>query len=148
MADLAPFVLYIDGDACPRAVKELIFRAIVKRKVRTVLVANKGMETPRILWIEAVVVESGPDKADAYIVEHCLPGDLVVTGDIPLASQVLAKRALAIDHRGKEFTESNIRERLAMRDFAADLREAQINTAGPKPFGAKEKEGFANALDR
>jgi len=148
MDDLAPFILYIDADACPRAVKELIFRTSIKRRVPVVMVANRVIETPRTRWITSVVVDAGPDQADAYIVEKAVPGDLVITGDIPLAALVLAKKALAIDHRGREFTEANIRERLSIRDFSADLREAGIETSGPKAFSPKDKEGFANALDR
>jgi len=146
--ELAPFILYIDADACPKLVKELIFKAAIKRRIPVLLVANRVLEIPRCRWIKFHVVEAGPDQADAYIVEKCVPGDLVVTGDIPLASLVLAKGTLAIDHRGKEFTPSNIRERLAMRNFSADLREVGIETSGPKALNAKDKEGFANALDR
>jgi len=148
MDDLAPFILYIDADACPRPVKELIFKASLKRRVPVIMVANRLSDTPRTRWIKPVVVPAGPDEADAYIVDHCNPGDLVITADVPLASQVLAKGAMAIDHRGKEFNQNNIRERLAMRDFSADLREAGIDTPGPKAFTPKDKEGFANALDR
>jgi len=148
MNNLAPFILYIDADACPRAVKELIFRASIKRRVPVVMVANRVMETPKTRWVTSVVVSAGPDVADAYIVEHVVPGDLVVTGDIPLASLLLAKKALAVDHRGREFTESNIRERLSIRDFSADLREAGIETSGPKAFSPKDKESFANTMDR
>ncbi|MDT8447824.1 MAG: YaiI/YqxD family protein [bacterium] len=148
MDDLAPFTLYIDGDACPRAVKEVIFKACIKRRVPVCLVANRMVEIPKIRWIEAVVVEAGPDVADAYIAEKIGPGDLSVTADIPLAAQILAKGAMAIDHRGREFTQSNIRERLSIRDFSAELREAGTQTGGPKAFGPKEREAFANALDR
>ena len=148
MNELAPFTLYVDGDACPGQVKELIFRAAFKRRIPTLLVANRLLDTPKTRWIKPIVVEAGPDQADAYIVEHISMDDLVVTADIPLAAQILAKGALAIDHRGKEFTESNIRGALAMRNFSTDLREAGIMTPGPKAFGSKDRDGFANALDR
>lgn len=148
MSDLALFTLFVDGDACPAQVKELIFRTALKRRVPTLLVANRLLEVPKTRWIEAVVVEEGPDQADAYIVEKLVPGDLVVTADIPLASLALEKGAVAIDHRGAEFTEANIREKLAFRNLSADLREAGIQTSGPKAFGPKDREKFANALDR
>jgi len=146
--ELAPFTIYVDADACPGPAKQLIFKAALKRRIPTLLVANRVLDRPKTRWIEAVVVEAGPDKADEYIVEHITLGDMAITADIPLAAQVLEKGALAIDHRGKEFTESNIREWLAMRDFSADLREAGIQTSGPKAFGPKDRDGFANALDR
>jgi len=148
MENLSDFILYIDADACPRVVKELIFKASIKRRVPVVMVANRVVETPKTRWITAVTVPAGPDVADQYIVDHVKPGDLVITGDIPLAALVLEKKVLAVDHRGKEFTGSNIKERLSIRDFSADLREAGVQTGGPKAFSPKDREGFANALDR
>jgi len=145
---LAPFTLYVDADACPGQVKELIFRGAMKRRVPTLLVANRYMETPKTRWITASTVEAGPDKADDYIVEHLSKGDLVVTADIPLAAQAIVKGALVIDHRGKEFTKSNIHGSLATRDLSTELREAGIMTGGPKALGPKERDHFANALDR
>ena len=91
---------------------------------------------------------AGPDEADAWIIAQVKPGDLVVTADIPLAAQALAKGAMVLDHRGKEFVEANIRERLALRDFSANLRESGVQTAGPAAFGPKDREAFANGLNR
>ncbi len=145
---LAPFCIYIDADACPKLVKEVVFKAAIRQRVTVWLVANRVLATPKIRWIHAVVVESGPDQADAYIIEKVQQNDLAVTADIPLAAQVLAKGAIAIDHRGREFTQANIHDLLAMRDLSTDLREAQIQTSGPKALGLKDKEAFANALNR
>ncbi|MDX2470130.1 MAG: YaiI/YqxD family protein [SAR324 cluster bacterium] len=146
--DLAAFTLFIDADACPRLVKEVIFKAALKQKIPTFLVANRFSETPKTPWIKPIVVDAGPDVADAYIVDNVNAGDLVVTGDIPLAALLLAKKAMVIDHRGKEFNNNNINEMLSFRDFSADLRESGIETAGPKAFTPKDREAFANALNR
>ena len=145
---LAPFSIYIDSDACPRLVKEVIFKAALKQKIATFLVANRFMDTPKTPWIKPIVVDAGPDVADQYIVDQVKKYDLVVTADIPLAAGALAKGGIVIDHRGKEFDKNNISEMLSFREFSADLRETGIETSQPKPFGPKDREAFANSLNR
>ena len=129
--------IYIDADACPRAVKEVIFRAVKKRQIYLIQVANQYIQ-----------VGAGDDVADMKIVELVEAGDLVITADIPLADHVIKKDAYALNPRGSLYTEANIRERLSMRDFMTELRSTGIETGGPKPFGERDKQNFANALDR
>ena len=146
--NLASFTVYVDDDACPRLVKEIIFKASIKKRFPVLLVANRVSETPKTRWIKAVVVEAGPDKADEYIAEHITKGDLAITADIPLAAQIVEKGCMVIDHRGKEFKTDNIKQILAMRNFSADMREVGVETSSQRPFGPKDREGFANALNR
>ena len=146
--NLAPFTLFVDADACPRLVKEVVFKAVLKQKIPTFLVANRFSDTPKTPWIKPIVVDAGPDVADAYIVDHIAEGDLAITADIPLAALLLAKKAMVIDHRGKEFNKNNINEMLSFRDFSAELRESGVETADPKAFTPKDREAFANALNR
>ena len=140
--------IWIDADAAPRACKDIVFRASERTGMAVVLVANQDQHTPKAQQIRAVRVGAGFDVADDYIVEHCEGGDLVITADIPLAAQVIEKGALVVDPRGEELTESNVRQRLAMRDFMDSLRGGGVMTGGPPPFGPKDKQRFANSLDR
>lgn len=140
--------IWIDADACPRPVKEIVFRAAERRAIETTLVANHALRTPPSQYIRAVQVPSGFDVADNYIVHHCEAGDLVVTADIPLAAELVAKGVAALNPRGELYTESNIRERLNMRDFMEEMRSSGLVQGGPAAFGNKEKQAFANALDR
>tara|TARA_B100001971_G_scaffold84647_1_gene78113 strand:+ start:223314 stop:223763 length:450 start_codon:yes stop_codon:yes gene_type:complete len=140
--------VWIDADACPRMVKELIFKASFRLKVDVCLVANSYMQIPQAPNISLIQVEKGDDMADFYIVEHLSANDLVVTADIPLASLVVEKDATAINPRGEIYTEENIRERLSVRNFMQELRDSGVETGGPPPLGAKDKEQFANAFDR
>jgi uncharacterized protein len=141
--------IWIDADAAPRDVKEITARAARRLELRTLLVANQRLWVPPgNPFLEAVRVEGGPDVADAYIVEHADPGDLAITADIPLAALLVEKGVLVLDHRGEEFTPSNIGERLSIRNFMDDLRSTGVETGGPAPYGARDKQAFAGALDR
>lgn len=141
--------LWIDADAAPRDVKEIVFRAARRLRVETVLVANQRLSTPLDHpFVTAVRVEGGPDRADHYIAEKAEPGDIAITADIPLASRLVEKRVAVLDPRGEQYTEENVGERLAVRDFMDGLRGAGIETSGPRPYGPKDKQAFAAALDR
>ena len=140
--------IYIDADACPNGVKDIIFRAAEKQKIETILVANCYIKPPYCSYITTIQVPAGPDVADDKIVEMCEPGDLVVTADIPLADHVVTKKAFAVNPRGELYTESNIRERLSVRDFMTELRDTGVQTGGPPPFSQKDCHNFANALNR
>lgn len=141
--------LWIDADAAPRDVKEIVFRAAKRLEVPAVLVANQRLQTPPgNPFVTSVRVEGGPDVADLHIAESAEPGDVAVTADIPLAAALVAKRVTVIGTRGEEFTEENVGERLAVRDFMDGLRGAGVETGGARPYGPKEKQAFAAALDR
>ena len=140
--------LWIDADACPRAVREIVLRAAERRRVPVTFVANKFIPVPKLAWVDSVKVSKGMDVADTYIVEHLEPSDLVVTQDVPLAAEVVAKGAQAISLRGVTWTAENVRQKLSMRDFYTEMRESGIQTGGPPPFDNKAKQSFANALDR
>lgn len=140
--------LWVDADACPRDVKEVIFRAAERRKVATVFVANGNLNLPRSPYLSTVRVGAGLDVADAYVVKHAEPGDLAVTADIPLAAQLVAKGVRAIDPRGELYDADNVQERLAMRDLMKELRDGGLVGGGPRPFNGRDKQQFANALDR
>ncbi len=140
--------LWIDADAAPRAVKEIVFRASERLAIQVVLVANSSMAVPRSQRIRQVVVGRGFDVADDYIVEHCAAGDIVITADIPLAAQVVEKGALVLKPRGEVLDADNVRQRLAMRDFMDEMRAAGMAGGGPPPFGNADRARFANALDR
>lgn len=141
--------IWIDADAAPRDVKDLIFRASKRLEVATVLVANQRLSPPvGNPLITAVRVDGGPDVADLYIAEHAEPGDLVVTQDIPLAAVLVPKQIAVLDPRGQEHTMETIGERLSIRDFMEHLRMAGTTTAGPPPYDARAKQAFAASLDR
>jgi uncharacterized protein YaiI (UPF0178 family) len=141
--------LWIDADAAPRDVKEVVYRAARRLELETLLVANQRMPVPPgNPFVEAIRVEGGPDVADRYIAEHAEPGDVAVTADIPLAAALVEKRVLVIDPRGEEYTPDNVAERLSVRDFMDGLRGAGVETGGARPYGPKDKQSFANALDR
>ena len=141
--------IWVDADAAPRDVKDIVARAAFRLELPTVLVADKRLQTPaNNRFVTAVQVSGGPDAADDYIAEHAQPGDLAVTADIPLASRLVGKGVRAIDPRGTEYTEENIGERLSIRDFMDQLRSTGVETGGPKAYGAKDKQAFAASLDR
>lgn len=141
-------IIYIDADACPNAVKEILYRASGKRNVPLVLVANVNMVPPKSKLIRTIVVDAGPDVADARIVEEMSAGDLVITADIPLAGLVVEKGGSVIDPRGELLDKENIGQRLSMRNFMAELRSGGVDTGGPAAFSLKDKQNFANQLDR
>lgn len=141
--------IWIDADACPNIIKDILFRAAERRQLPLVLVANKVIATPPSLFIKAVQVAKGFDVADNYIVQQCQANDLVITADIPLAAEVVAKQAYALNPRGELYTKENIKEHLAMRDFMTGLRDTgQVASGGPAALGQRDKQAFANALDR
>lgn len=141
--------IWVDADAAPRDVKEIVFRAAQRLQLAAVLVANSPLPVPRSNpFVSAVTVRGGPDEADRYIAEHASPGDLAVTADIPLAAVLVEKGVLAIDPRGEEYSAANVRERLSIRDFMDSLRGAGVETGGARPYGERDKKAFAGALDR
>jgi uncharacterized protein YaiI (UPF0178 family) len=141
--------LWIDADAAPRDVKEIVYRAAKRLEMETVLVANQRLPLPLDnKFVGSVRVEGGPDVADRYIADNAAPGDVAVTADIPLAAILVEKRVHVIDPRGDEFTPDNVTERLSVRDFMDSLRGAGVETGGARPYGPKDKQAFAGALDR
>lgn len=140
--------IWVDADACPSLIKEVITKAALKRAVSTVFVANKPIVIPASPMLYAVQVEQGADKADQYIAANADKGDLVITQDIPLAAQLVPKEIYVISLHGTLFTAANIRERLSIRNFMQDLLDSGTKTNGPKPFSMKDKTNFANAFDR
>ena len=140
--------IWVDADACPGVIKEIIFRAAERRQIRTTLVANQMLRTPPSRFIRAIQVASGFDVADAHIVDQLAAGDLVVTADIPLASLVIERGAHALNPRGELYTRETIRERLGMRNFMESLRSAGVETGGPAAFSQADRQAFANQLDR
>jgi uncharacterized protein YaiI (UPF0178 family) len=141
--------IWIDADAAPRDVKELVFRAAKRLAIETVLVANHRLQTPPgNPLVTAVWVDGGADIADQYIATHASAGDLVVTQDIPLAALLVPKQVAVLDPRGDEHTPDTIGERLSVRDFMEQARIAGAVTGGPPPYGARAKQAFAAALDR
>lgn len=143
------FRLWIDADACPRLARDLVVRFALKRKLQVVMVAGQAQQKPAFACVQLIVVPSGPDAADDYIVEQAQPGDLAICSDIPLADRLLKKGVAALDPRGQEFTEKNMGERLATRNLLTDLRDTgQIHSGGQSAYGDRDKQQFANALDR
>ncbi len=141
--------LWIDADAAPNDVKEVVFRAAKRLELKALLVANQRLYAPPgNPFVEAVRVGGGPDEADRYIAEQAEAGDLAITADIPLAADLVEKGVLVLDHRGEEYTPENVRERLSIRDFMDELRSTGVETGGPSPYGARDKREFASALDR
>jgi uncharacterized protein YaiI (UPF0178 family) len=141
--------LWLDADATPRDVKEICIRASERLKLETVLVANHRVEIPRgYAHLSTVRVEGGPDVADRYIAERAETGDVAVTADIPLAAILVPKGVVVIDPRGDEYTEESIGERLSVRNFMDGLRSTGVETGGHATYGQREKQAFANALDR
>lgn len=140
--------IWVDADACPVVIKEILFRAAERAKVETVLVANQWLRTPPSRFIRAMQVPGGPDVADDAIAERVNAGDLVVTQDIPLAARVLEKHAVALNPRGELYTANTIAERLSVRNFMEELRGAGIQTGGPATLHARDRQAFAAQLDR
>jgi len=140
--------IWVDADACPAAIKEVLFRAAEREHVPVTLVANQWLRTPPSKYVRAIQVPGGFDVADNEIVERVAADDLVVTQDIPLAAAVIAKGALAMHPRGELYTADTIAQRLGMRNFMDELRGAGVDTGGPAAFHARDKQAFANQLDR
>jgi uncharacterized protein YaiI (UPF0178 family) len=140
--------IWVDADACPNVIKEILFRAADRVAIEVILVANQNIAVPRSKYIRSMQVASGIDVADNHIVQQSSAGDLVITADIPLAAEVIEKGCLALNPRGAMYTEANIRQRLQMRDFMDTLRGSGIDTGGPPAFSQSDRKAFANQLDR
>lgn len=148
MTDANP-TLWIDADAAPGDVKDIVARAALRLELTTYLVANQRLQTPaNNPFVTAVRVAGGPDVADDHIAEHAAAGDLAVTADIPLAARLVEKGVVTLDPRGEEYTTENIGERLSIRDFMDGLRATGVDTGGPRARGRKDNQAFAGALDR
>ena len=140
--------IWVDADACPVVIKEILFRAAVRKKIQTTLVANHYMRVVTSPYIHFLQVAAGFDVADNEIVKRVEKDDLVITGDIPLASEVIDKGAVALNPRGELYTTENIKARLNMRDFMETMRASGVDTGGPPPLNQKDRQNFANQLDK
>ena len=140
--------IWVDADACPKVIKEILFRAANRVGVPVILVANQPLQVPRSRYIRSIQVATGFDIADNHIVQQVKADELVITADIPLAAEVIAKGCLALNPRGELYTEDNIRQRLNMRDFMDTLRSSGVDTGGPASFSQADRHAFANQLDR
>ena len=140
--------IWVDADACPRSVRDILFRAAERRRVPVTLVANRAIDIPRSRHIRMLQVARGFDVADDEIATRVVEGDLVITADIPLAAEVLKKGAQAVSPRGEQFTDDTIGERLNMRDFMDTMRASGLAGGGPPPLSATDRQAFANVLDR
>ena len=145
---MSPKQIWVDADACPKVIKEILYRAADRVGVPLILVANQPLQVPRSRNIRSIQVGAGFDVADNHIVQQTETGDLVITADIPLAAEVIARGCLALNPRGELYTEDNIRERLNMRDFMDTLRGSGVDTGGPPSFSQTDRQAFANQLDR
>lgn len=140
--------IWVDADACPKVIKEILFRVVEREGILMTLVANRSLVMPRLKNIRSLQVASGFDVADNEIVKRLTAGDLVITADIPLAALVIAKGGFALNPRGELYTADNIHQRLSLRDFMDGLRATGVETGGPAMFSQKDKQTFANQLDR
>ncbi len=140
--------LWIDADACPTAIKDIILRAAQRLSLETTFVANKPIAVPQDALITSVVIPQGPDVADAYIADHAIAGDIVVTQDIPLASILVSNGVQVINTHGLLYTTQNMGEKLANRNLMQELRDSGLISGGPKPYSEKNKRDFANTLDQ
>jgi uncharacterized protein YaiI (UPF0178 family) len=140
--------ILVDADACPKQIKDILYRAVDRVKIAMILVANQPLTIPKSKLISSVQVGAGFDVADKYIIEIAAPGDLIITADIPLADSVVTKGAYALNPRGELYDASNIKEKLGIRNFMGDLRSTgQFNIGGPAPLNHRDNQKFANALD-
>ena len=140
--------IWVDADACPKVIKEILYRAAERVKCSLILVANNSLSTPKSPYISSVRVASGFDVADSYIVQQVSAGDLVITADIPLAAEVMEKGAEVLNPRGEVYSPNTIKQKLTMRDFMDEMRGTGVMTGGPPPLSQTERREFANALDR
>ena len=139
--------IWVDADACPNVVKEILFRAADRAKISVTLVANQYIRTPPSPFLRSIQVEQGFDVADNYIVQQAEVGDLVITADIPLADELITKGAHALNPRGELYTKDTIKQRLQMRDFMETMRSSGIQTGGPSALTQADRQNFANKLD-
>ena len=140
--------IWVDADACPNVIKEILFRAANRKQILTILVANQYIKTPPSTFIQSVQVAAGFDVADNHIAQETAAGDIVITADIPLAAAIVAKGAHGINPRGTLYTEHNIKQTLAMRNFMEEMRSAGQVSGGPPPLDHRDRQAFANTLDR
>jgi len=140
--------IWVDADACPKVIKDILFRAAQRVGVTVTLVANHPLKTPPLPHVTAIQVPAGFDVADNQIVQRMQSGDLVITADIPLAAEVIEQGGHALNPRGELYTPDNIRQRLTMRNFMEELRSSGVQTGGPAALSQKERQAFANQLDR
>lgn len=145
---MSQYKIWVDADACPNPIKEMLFRAAQRKMLPVVLVANQPIRIPPSTYIRQIRVGSGFDVADQYIVDHVEPSHLVITADIPLAALVVEKGALALNPRGELYTVDNIQQKLTMRDLMEELRSVGVQTGEPQTFSQADKQAFANSLDR
>ena len=140
--------IYVDADACPKPIKKILFRLANRTGISVVFVANRPITTPRLANIKNIEVGPGIDKADDYILERISPSDLIITADIPLAAEAIAKGASALDPRGELYTAENVRERLNIRDFMSTMRASGMYSSGGASFSQSNQINFSNAIDR
>lgn len=140
--------IWVDADACPKVIKDILFRAATRTKIQLTLVANQTLHVPPSPFIRSVQVAAGFDVADNEIVKRVSAGDLVITSDLPLAAEVIEKGGFVLSHRGESYSAANIRPLLNMRDFMDNLRASGIQTGGPPPMSQSERQAFAGHLDR
>lgn len=140
--------IWVDADACPAVIKDILFRAADRAQIPLTLIANQMLRVPPSPWIRALQVPSGFDVADRRIADEAAAGDIVITADIPLAALVIAKGACVLDPRGEMLDQGNIEERLTMRNFMETLRSSGVETGGPAAFSTADRQAFANRLDR
>ncbi len=140
--------ILVDADSCPGIIKNILYKAVARTGIRMTLVADRPLTTPPSALIDKIQVKPGLNAADIRIIALAQTGDLVITDDIPLASAVIAKGSLALNQRGEMLREENIAERLSARDFMTELRESGIDTGGPAPLTQRDRQSFANQLDR
>jgi uncharacterized protein YaiI (UPF0178 family) len=140
--------VWIDADACPKAAKDQVVKFALKRRFEVLLVAGQAQVKPAYSCVRLIVVPSGPDAADDYLVEHAVPGELVICSDVPLADRLVKKGVAALDPRGREFDERNMGDKLAVRNLFTELRELGQVGGGQPPYGERDKQAFANSLDR
>lgn len=140
--------IWIDADACPKIIKEIVYRAAIRTQTCLTLVANQHLQIPSSPFIKKIMVQAGFDVADNYIVQHMGGGDLVITADIPLADLVIDKGGTALNPRGELYSKANIKQRLAVRHLHAELRDNGLIRGGPPTLGKKDVQAFANSLDQ
>jgi len=140
--------IWVDADACPKVIKDILYRAAERVQCKLILVANQSLTIPKSTFIKAIRVEPGFDVADNYIVQQASVGDLVITADIPLAAEILEKEAEALNPRGEFYSRETIRQKLTLRDFMDEMRGSGVMTGGPPPLSQTDRRNFANALDR
>ena len=144
----SPIGIWVDADACPVAIKEILFRTSIRLSIRLTLVANQTIHVPDSEFIQVVTVINGADEADDRIVQMMQSGDVVITGDIPLASRVVENCGVAIGTRGEIYDDKSVGDRLAARNLMEQFRSAGLDTGGPRPLSPKDVQAFANSLDR